>query len=47
VAEVDDGASDEPKWTVENTGTAAITRNVESLSGDPAATTAAGRTLPW
>jgi RHS repeat-associated protein len=36
-----DGASDEPKWTVENTGTAAITRNVESLSSDLAATTAA------
>jgi RHS repeat-associated protein len=36
-----DGASDEPKWTVENTGTAAITRNVESLTSDLAATTAA------
>lgn len=35
-----DSAGDEPKWTVENTGTAAITRNVESLSGDLAATTA-------
>ena len=36
-----DSTSDEPRWTVENTGTAAITRNVESLSGDLAATTAA------
>ncbi len=36
-----DGTSDEPRWTVENTGTAAITRNVESLSSDLAATTAA------
>lgn len=36
-----DGSGDEPKWTVENTGTATITRNVESLAGDLAATTAA------
>jgi RHS repeat-associated protein len=36
-----DGSGDEPKWTVESTGTAAVTRNVESLSGDLAATTAA------
>lgn len=41
-----DGSGDEPKWTVEDTGTGALTRNVESLTGDLAAiTTATGGTV--
>ena len=36
-----DGSGDEPKWTVEDTGTGSLTRNVESLTGDLAATTSA------
>ncbi|MFD3569595.1 DNRLRE domain-containing protein [Streptomyces sp. NPDC058667] len=37
-----DGEGDNPRWIVEDTTTGAISRNVESASGDLAATTAAG-----
>ncbi|WP_394812939.1 DNRLRE domain-containing protein [Streptomyces boetiae] len=41
-----DSDSDNPRWIIENTSTGALTRNVESLSGDLAATTnATGNTL--
>ncbi|MFE0097063.1 sugar-binding protein, partial [Streptomyces sp. NPDC059015] len=35
-----DGEGDNPRWIVEDTATGALTRNVESASGDLAATTA-------
>ncbi|MER6162762.1 RHS repeat-associated core domain-containing protein [Streptomyces sp. NPDC001868] len=34
-----DGASDNPRWIIEDTATGTLTRNVESASGDLAATT--------
>ncbi|MEU9984720.1 RHS repeat-associated core domain-containing protein [Streptomyces sp. NPDC050856] len=35
-----DGDGDKPRWIIEDTGTGALTRNVESASGDLVATTA-------